>query len=74
MGLLNVLSKVMGLSVPFGDPQNAHRVLTFKISNSLQIFESSTPKHPHRGVWSLRMTRDVKKGRTTRVLPFDILK
>ena len=28
-----------------------------KISKSLQMFESSTPKHPHRGVLSLRMTR-----------------
>ena len=38
-----------------------------KISKLLQIFESSTPKHPHRDVFSLRMTH--RDG----LLPLDIL-
>ena len=39
------------------DPQSAIIALCLsKISNSLQIFESSTRKHPHRGVCLLRMT------------------
>jgi hypothetical protein len=51
--------KAWGVSVPFGDPQSARFALCLsKTSNLLQVFESSTRKHPHRGVFSLRMTEE----------------